>query len=125
MRKTPFRKEVLDIFKKSHNAISQADFEEKLAEYDRITLYRTIKTFEEKGIIHKALDGTNVTRYALCEADCNSHSHNDHHAHFHCSDCDETFCVEDVEVPIVKVPTGFQVRDTALIINGICKNCTN
>ena len=34
---------------------------------DRITIYRTLKTFEEKGIVHGIEEGTTEVKYALCQ----------------------------------------------------------
>src|SRR5690554_3310720 len=53
LRVTPFRKEVLEIFLENEHAISIQDIEEALVEFDRITLYRTIKSFTNKGVIHE------------------------------------------------------------------------
>ena len=50
---TPFRKEVLAIFDKHNNAIPLSVVEKELKKFNRITLYRTIKVFLEKGIIHE------------------------------------------------------------------------
>ena len=53
IRKTPFRLEVLKLFKASKNAISLKEIEKNLTSFDRITLYRTLKLFIEKGLIHE------------------------------------------------------------------------
>jgi Fur family ferric uptake transcriptional regulator len=47
---TPFRREVLAIFNKYNNANPLSIVEKELKEYNRITLYRTIKVFLEKGL---------------------------------------------------------------------------
>src|SRR5690554_7985054 len=48
LRVTPFRKEVLEIFLENEHAISIQDIEEALVEFDRITLYRTIRSEERR-----------------------------------------------------------------------------
>ena len=50
LRLTPFRKEVLEVFTSSPNAISIGDIEDNLKQFDRITLYRTIKSFIENNL---------------------------------------------------------------------------
>ena len=56
LRKTAIRKEVLQLFLKAKgNALSSRDIESQLENPDRITLYRTLRTFEEKGLIHRPL----------------------------------------------------------------------
>ena len=124
LRKTTVRKKVLELFMKSKEALSLSDIEGEFEKLDRITLYRTLKTFENKGIIHRAVDGTNHPKYAMCIADCSEHSHYDNHAHFHCTSCGKTICLESVQVPkIPNLPEGFIVEDTALIISGKCEGC--
>ena len=125
LRKTQFRERVLDLFLHADQALSQRDLEEQLHESDRITLYRTLKTFEEKGLIHKAIDGSDRLKYALCSGHCDVHAHHDHHAHFHCESCGRTFCVEEVLAPHLEAPPGFVVESTHLIINGRCALCAN
>ena len=82
LSKTEVRKKVLSLFISSDNALSLQEIESSFEKIDRITLYRTLKTFESKGIIHKAIDGTNHPKYAMCEESCDEHNHNDNHAHF-------------------------------------------
>ncbi len=124
LRKTAIRLRVLDVFLQSKEALSHALLETELDETDRVTLYRTLKTFEEKGIIHKAEDGTGVGRFALCHADsCADHKHDDEHAHFHCEKCGKTVCLEQVIVPQVNLPEGFSGNSSHLIIKGTCEQC--
>lgn len=125
LRRTRFREEVLDLFLQHDSALSQRDLETRLQDSDRITLYRTLKTFEESGLIHKAIDGSERLKYALCAGHCDVHAHHDHHAHFHCKSCDRTFCVQEVQAPELAPPTGFIMEDTHLIINGRCAACAN
>lgn len=127
LRKTVMRQGILEIFLDSDIAISQQLIETSLEKQfdvvDRITIYRTLKTFEQKGIIHKAIDGTHTPKYALCVDDCTEHEHHDTHAHFHCDDCSKTYCMEELEAPKIKAPKGFKVKSTHLVINGLCSDC--
>ncbi|KXK37111.1 MAG: transcriptional repressor [Saprospiraceae bacterium] len=123
LRITPIRKEVINLFTDSGHALSSADIEAQMPDADRITLYRTLKSFEEKGIIHKAIDGTATQKYALCEAQCDEHIHHDEHVHFHCENCELTFCMEGVFVPKVQIPAGFNVTQTDMVVKGVCNKC--
>jgi len=38
-----------------------------LEKTDRVTLNRSIKTFEEHGVIHRIDNGTRITKFALCQ----------------------------------------------------------
>ena len=124
LRKTAIRKEVLQLFLKAKgNALSSRDIESQLENPDRITLYRTLRTFEEKGLIHQAVDGSGKNRYALCSDDCEGHDHHDEHAHFHCKKCDKTICLEDVHVPSVNLSNDYQLEHAQLVLTGVCSNC--
>ena len=61
---TAMRILVLEYLQKQSAAISLQDLERDFQHSDRITLYRTLKTFEEKGLIHSINDGTDATKYA-------------------------------------------------------------
>lgn len=123
LRKTSVRTRVLEIFIAAKEALSHHDIESNFDQVDRITLYRTLKTFEDKGLIHKAIDGSDKPKYALCQSGCDEHEHHDHHAHFHCDDCGKTYCLEEIEAPAVKTPGGFKVATTHLVVTGQCETC--
>jgi len=124
LRITPFREQVLQLFIDNNFAISSKKIQSELEDSDRITVYRTLKSFVDKGLVHEAFDGTDTPKYALCEDHCDEHSHHDQHIHFHCNYCDETFCVEEIEVPYITTPKGFEVKSTNIVLNGKCNNCT-
>lgn len=123
LRKTSIRMKVLEVFLDKDEAMSHAELERELEETDRVTLYRTLKKFEESGIIHKAIDGTDTARYALCHGACEHHHHEDNHAHFNCEKCGKTFCLDNVEVPTFKLPNGYSQESAHLIIKGTCELC--
>lgn len=123
LRKTPVRVQVLDIFLQRQEALSHADVERYFDQVDRITLYRTLKTFEDKGLIHKAIDGSDKLKYALCHHGCDENRHHDVHAHFHCDDCGKTYCLDEVAAPAVTAPGKFRVAATHLVVTGTCAVC--
>jgi len=125
IRKTPIRMEMLEIFlKSSGKALSNRDIELDLEDPDRITAYRTLKTFEQKGLIHQVMDGTGVTKYAICIDDCADHSHHDDHAHFRCLKCDKTTCLDGgISLPS-DIPAGYQIKNAHLVLEGNCADCS-
>ena len=123
MRITQFRLDVLDIITSSDFALSNQDLETRLRDSDRITLYRTLKSFEDKGIIHRALDSTQTAKYALCEGECSEHQHHHKHVHFHCIVCENTFCVDHVTIPAIQLPSGYKVKDINIVVDGTCEKC--
>ncbi len=92
--------------------------------YDRVTIYRTLKSFLENGLIHKVLDDNGGSRYALCDDACSDGDHRHDHIHFKCSNCDQTTCLEDVFIPDVKLPEGFKAAESNYLITGVCDKCS-
>ncbi len=126
LRSTDMRRKVLALFLKERGrALSNKDLEQHLDDFDRITLYRTIKSFEEKGIIHQAKDGSGVSKYAMCDSHCSTHHHRDDHAHFHCTSCDKTLCLEHPVDQNLNVPDGFKTEMTYIMVEGTCADCTS
>lgn len=124
LRNTQFRQLVLNVFLKNPSlALSHSDIEEALGDHDRITLYRTLKSFEESGLIHKALDGGNENKFALCQDDCDEHSHSDDHPHFLCQSCGNTYCLDMLEIPKFQLPAGYKLKEVRLAMSGICDQC--
>lgn len=123
LRITGFRKEVLSLFNQRATAVDSRTIEKQLQAADRVTLYRTLRTFEDSGIIHRIPDPNGVVRFALCHEGCSDHAHQDSHAHFHCSTCDTTICLEDAAPMQVSIPVGFVVADTQVILSGTCAAC--
>ena len=105
-------------------AIALTDMENAFSKADRTTLYRTLKTFEEKRIVHQIDDGTNISKYALCEPGCNCEMEQDLHLHFHCENCDETVCLTEHKIPHINLPDGYVAENANLVIKGICDKCS-
>jgi Fur family ferric uptake transcriptional regulator len=123
LRSTASRSSILSIFLRNSYALSYSDIERLVATtYDRVTVYRTLKTFLDKGVIHKVLDDGGGLKYALCNELCGNEHHHDH-VHFKCSRCGQTNCLENVEVPGVRLPSGYSVSEKDLLLHGICPNC--
>lgn len=121
---TGSRKRILELFLKSEGALTHADIEKKAGQsFDRVTVYRTLQTFVEKGIVHQIPTTDNSVLYALCKDNCAEGHHHDNHVHFICDQCAKTICLEDVTVPEVRLPKGFKPSHAQMIVNGICGEC--
>ena len=131
LRQTEFRRSLIDLFYKS-NSLTAEDVKNKIKiKSDKVTIYRALESFEKSGLIHKVPDQDNLTRYALCESECNTlcepkcrpsdHIHN--HAHFICKKCSDTFCIQEIEHPIIKKSEKYIVSEIELTLKGICVNC--
>ncbi|NGF58285.1 transcriptional repressor [Parapedobacter sp. SGR-10] len=124
LRVTKPRLRVLDIIDHKESAISQPDLEKILGnDIDRVTLYRILASFEEKGILHKVFDLNGTATYAICSTECTSHHHHDQHVHFICSSCNSVFCLDEITMPNIRVPSGFALHSIAINAVGICDKC--
>src|SRR5688572_33217242 len=122
---TDSRKKILSLFLNNKDALAHADIEKKAGEkFDRVTVYRTLQTFVEKGIVHTIPTADNAILYALCK-DCDEEHHHDDHVHFVCRSCNTTICLDDVVSPEIKLPKGFTAAEVNVVINGVCKNCNS
>ncbi len=123
LRHTACREAVLAYFNDEDIALSHGNIEKHLSEqFDRVTIYRTLKVYVEKGILHKVLDEDGL-RYALCKEACASHDHHHDHVHFKCIACGKTTCLDQIHVPAVQLPSGYQNNEINLLIRGICNVC--
>ena len=121
---TDGRKKILELFLHSPGALAHADIEKSTGEiFDRVTVYRTLQTFVDKGIIHNIPTTDNSILYALCKQDCEAGHHHDNHVHFICDVCFKTTCLDDVTVPEVKLPKGFKPKHAQMVVGGICGDC--
>ncbi len=124
LRHTNGREEVLDLFLNAGHALAHHDIENGLGpDHDRVTIYRTLRTFLDKGLIHKVLDDEGGTKYALCRETCVDGHHQHDHAHFKCEACGQTTCLEQVDIPVVALPEGYNRKEMNLLIQGICQDC--
>lgn len=124
LKKTITRLKVLKVYIDRPYALSHSDVEETLgSDFDRVTLYRTLSTLEDNGILHKVFDEHGKVKYSLCTHTCNDHKHIDQHLHFHCRSCQKTICLEQTEIPQLSLPNQFQVDDFYMMANGICNDC--
>ncbi|PWV54095.1 Fur family transcriptional regulator [Chitinophaga sp. S165] len=121
---TDTRVKILELFMNSNGALEHSSFEKLAGQtFDRVTVYRTLQTFLDKGIIHSIPTTDTSIRYALCKSDCSEHDHHDHHVHFKCEECGTTTCLEDTDVPEIHLPKGYAMHNVDVVVSGVCKQC--
>jgi Fur family ferric uptake transcriptional regulator len=121
---TDSRKKILELFISTDGALAHSDIERRTGvHFDRVTVYRTLNTFVERGIIHQIPTTDNSVLYALCKENCGEGHHHDNHVHFICDDCGNTICLDEITVPKVKLPSGFRPIHAQMVVNGTCIAC--
>lgn len=124
LKVTQPRLRVLEIVSSKTSAISQPELEKILGqETDRVTLYRILSNFEEKGILHKVFDLNGTATYATCSSHCSEDHHQDQHVHFICSACNSVICLDEISLPKIKIPHNFALHSIAVNAIGLCENC--
>ncbi|MDG1849839.1 MAG: transcriptional repressor [Flavobacteriales bacterium] len=115
----------LSLLNKMHaygSAMSHSVIQKQMQPIDRVTLYRTIESLHEKGIIHKAFQENNETFYAICGSSCNTQAHKHDHAHFKCLKCNTVSCQELDETLKISLP-NYEINKVSIHIEGICDLC--
>ncbi len=119
---TPSRLAILEVFQKSKNPMSaQAIIDALPSDSDQATVYRTLKSLKEKGVIKQIDLRHNHAHYELANIA-------EHH-HLVCLGCgkieDVHHCgIEDMESTVLKSSKHFaEIRQHALEFYGICKSC--
>lgn len=105
-----------------HDAFNLADLEKSLPTVDRSTLFRTLTTFTEAHLLHEIDDGTGTQKYCVCHLDDTRHCLG--HVHLTCKVCHRTFCLTNVTIPSVPLPSGFIPYETEYVVKGVCSHCS-
>ncbi len=124
LRITNSRKDVLQEFLEKNAALSLGVLEERFPAYDRVTLYRTLNSFLEAGIIHKIPNDQGTATFGLCHTTCGPEDHRHDHVHFKCNTCGKLECLDELNVPDVIVPVGYTINNVNMIVDGTCIDCT-
>jgi Fur family transcriptional regulator, ferric uptake regulator len=124
LRVTALRVDLLRILRSSSRALTHHDLESQLhVEADRVSVFRSLNTFEEAGLVHRVLDGRGTSCFAPCGTTCSPGHHHDPHPHFRCLSCGHVFCLGPIDMPKVRLPLGFKLKAGHLELEGTCKSC--
>ncbi len=91
--------------------VSMRELETMLLTMDKSSIFRTLSHFKSHHLVHQLEDGNDIVRYELCHS-LNKETDEDIHVHFYCEHCHRTFCLNEIPVPQVNLPTGY--RQTAV-----------
>lgn len=125
LRYTQGRAAILQILAEHEGALSERDIEDAIGQRcDRVTIYRTLSTFLDHGLIHRVLDDSGAMKYASCTPQCHEgrdHAHD--HVHFKCIKCGHTSCLDKVPIPAVMLPQGYRLQEVNMLLQGHCPAC--
>lgn len=128
LRVTQARVVLLELLMNQHGPISHQQIETMLDEsespIDRVTIYRTLHSLTECGILHRVTGLDRSFSYAYVNDGASGEHHGGDHAHFVCERCSHTFCLPEVDAPAaLSTPTGFELKHTEVKLFGYCPDC--
>lgn len=119
LRNTGCRKLILQSLLDSDEALTENEIKSSFEDlFDRVTIYRTLKTLEEVGAIHRIILKDNTTKYAITK-----HQHHAIHSHFHCNKCDAVHCMPHAVEATLHLPKGYTHHELFIVIDGLCYQC--
>ena len=113
---------ILRALLEEHRPLSMIEIETLLESVDKSIISRTLSAFREHRLLHALEDGGGSLRYEVCHCG-EEEADTDRHVHFHCEVCGKTFCLEQIPVPAVDFPAGFEVHNANYMAQGVCPDC--
>ena len=123
LRSTEVRRRVLSAMLDAGRSLSHRELADLLTDFDRVTIFRTLKRLKEAGLAHgvQGIDG--ISRYFVNLG--RSEGCPGGHPHFLCLDCGRMSCLADQAMPRIAVPRGAEVRGKQLLVYGLCSTCAH
>ena len=101
---------------------SLAELERRIISIDKSNIFRSLVLFREQHLVHAIEGSSDGTKYELCYSHDHEHD-DDQHPHFYCEKCQQTYCLNDAELPEILLPQGFEAHSSNLMIKGLCPHC--
>ncbi|HMS30520.1 MAG TPA: transcriptional repressor [Saprospiraceae bacterium] len=122
LKATQVRLKLLQILEQRTSATPYSILVKSMTPIDRVTLYRTLESLLNQGIIHEAYSEHEETYFALCGRECNEVNHNHKHIHFKCIRCNEVTCIHASLPHEIEIP-GVEIHHWSIVATGICNHC--
>jgi Fur family ferric uptake transcriptional regulator len=86
--------------------------------FDLSTIYRTVETFEQHGMLNRLDLGDGTRRYCGCDG---------HHHHIRCLKCGRIdkvdLCLVERMQGAIEKTLGYRIVDHSLVFTGVCRRC--
>jgi len=119
---TAGRVAVLRILLRANKPLRQDEIARRLGKkrFDKVTIYRTLESLLEVGLVHKAFLDERARHFELAR-NC---SETQCHPHFTCTSCGNTHCLTEMSIPKVKsAHKGFLIHRQQTRLEGLCPAC--
>lgn len=122
VRPTANRILVYQYLAEAHRLLSLRDIEEGLVTLDKSSIFRALTVMVEHDVLHSHEDGRGILHYEPCRHE-DHEDHREGHLHFYCEVCQRSYCIEDVRIPEVQLPEGYEAHTSSWMIKGVCPEC--
>jgi len=124
LRQTHPRLAVLGALIATNTPISRQQIADTLGDNapDKVTIYRALECFMDKGIVHQAFLKDRTAYFELGH-NC---SKTQCHPHFTCTSCKKTVCIKDAKIPLAEISDqGFTIKHQKVELEGLCPDCND
>jgi Fur family ferric uptake transcriptional regulator len=122
---TPKRLQVLEVIGSNNSPLSAQQIFETLSRtgnINRVTVYRILDLFVDKGLVDRISGGGRSFVYGLAPND-----NHPAHPHFYCRNCGSLECLnpESLNVDLQTMQRTFPgiIENVEVRVDGVCKNC--
>lgn len=125
LRQTAARESILQLLVDARRPLSHQDILKhcKVAgSLDRVTVYRTMETLLEAGLIHRIQGTDGAWRFCKHEKESSGKCAGNH-IHFLCAKYNQMSCMPEQPLPWVSAPPGATVHSKQLVVHGYCAAC--
>ncbi len=122
LKATSSRLHLLSEMEAYQSAMPFSAIQEAMKSTDRVTLYRTLKSLKEQGIIHQAFQEKEESYFAICGKQCGKNHHHHDHIHFKCLSCKSVTCEQPSAAIEISIPDN-EIHKVSIHVEGICKLC--
>lgn len=120
LQATPARIATMQLFESHDTPVDAQHLIEHLSGTDRVTVFRILNAFVEKGLIRKLEFGEGKARYELNTGE---------HHHLICQQCGNVEDISDCNIASlekdIQKKKGFLVKNHSLEFFGLCRDCQN
>lgn len=118
---TAARIAIVEVLASTDHPLSQDQIARALAAHpDKVTIYRTLTSLLKADLVHRAYVDERAAYYELSH-DC---SKEQCHPHFTCTNCGQTHCLTELEIPMAESPhQGFLIQHQRVRLEGLCPAC--
>ena len=122
LKATAVRMEILEILLNAPEPLAHREVLKRAGRKgpDRVSVYRALQAFVEKGIAHRLVTEDRVGRFALSVAN-RTHPF---HPHFLCRSCGKVECMTRIRMPaLTGGKIGHRIEEHYWYMRGICPTC--